>query len=46
MGVSTGFGLNNVEKCFENAFGNDGSAFPNLRIGEHGFVCRVFNMIA
>jgi hypothetical protein len=30
MGVSTGFGLHNVEKCFENAFGNVGSAFSQI----------------
>ena len=31
--MSTGFGLANVEKCFENAFWNVGSAFPNLLLG-------------
>ncbi len=31
--VSTIFGLRIVENCFENAFGNVGSAFPNLRLG-------------
>jgi hypothetical protein len=32
-GVGTIFGLRIVENCFENAFGNVGSAFPNLRLG-------------
>ncbi len=32
-GVSTRFGLQTVEKCFENSFWNVGSAFPNLRLG-------------
>jgi hypothetical protein len=31
-GVSTRFGLQDVEKCFENAFGKVGSAFQNLRL--------------
>ena len=31
-GVSTGFGLRNVEKCFENAFWNVDLAFQNLRL--------------
>jgi hypothetical protein len=36
-GVSTGFGRQNVEKCFENAFWNVCSAFQNLRLVEHKF---------
>jgi hypothetical protein len=32
-GVSTGFGRPNVEKCFENALSNVGSAFQNRRLG-------------
>ena len=36
-GVSTGFGLANVEKCFENAFWKVGSAFQNLRLGSINF---------
>ncbi len=32
-GVSTRFGLQTLEKCFENAFGKVGSAFRNLRLG-------------
>jgi hypothetical protein len=34
-GASTLFGLQNAEKCFEKALGKVGSAFQNLRLGEH-----------
>jgi len=38
-GVSTRFGLQNVEKCFENAFGKVRPTFQNLRLGTIQLSC-------
>ncbi len=37
-GVSTWFGLQNVEECFERAFWNVCAAFQNLRLGSINFI--------